>query len=323
MADEVTPFGAEPFTAGEAARAGLSDAALRRFLTRGTVRRVLRGVFVEGGLPDSLELRARAVAKVVPPGSVVCGRTAAWLWGVDALAMGSHRTVPPVDVMAPAGRSHARRAGVFGCTGPLAEDDVLPVGGVWVASPMRTAADLARLLPRPDALASLDAMLRVPGTTPERISAVLDRFGGYRGVVQARELVLLATPLAESPQESRTRLRCIDAGFPPPHPQLIVTDATGRFVARLDMGWLDLLRAVEFDGDEHHSASADVRHDRERRDLVERCGWGLAVVTTAQVLSRGLEFERAVSELLALPFRLTRHHPHLGGWDGRSRWAAA
>jgi hypothetical protein len=200
---------------------------------------------------------------------------------------------------------------------------VLNIGGVWVTSPLRTAADLARLLPRPDALASLDALLRVPGTTQQGITAVLDRFGRYRGVVQARELVVLATPLAESPQESRTRLRCIDAGFPAPQPQLVVMDGAGRFVARLDMGWPALLRAVEFDGDEHHSESADLRHDRDRRDLVERCGWALMVVTTGHVMSRGLEFERAMSELLEMPFRLSRHHPRLGGWDSRSRWAAA
>jgi hypothetical protein len=288
----------------------------------GRLRRLLRGVYVDALVPDSLELRARAAARSVPSGHVVCGRTAAWLWGVDTLAMGAHRVLPAVDVMSPQGGSAARRAGVFGSTGPLLDDDVVLLSGLLVTTPARTAADLARLLPRPDALASLDAMLRLPGTDRQAVVTVLDRFAGYRGVVQARGLVELADPRSESPQESRTRLRCIDAGFPAPEPQIEVFDAYGRLVARLDMGWRDLVRAVEFDGDEHHSSHQDQQHDRCRREQAERLGWGIAVVTGEHVLGRGLAFEHGIAELLGQEFRLTPHHPSRGGWRPRSRWAA-
>ena len=95
-------------------------------------------------------------------------------------------------------------------------------------------------------------------------------------------------------------------------------DANGQFVARLDMGWRDLLRAVEFDGDDaHHSAEQQAR-DLARRERVERCGWGIAVVTGLHVLSRSLAFERGVAELLGIEMRLTRNHPRYGGWEPRS-----
>jgi len=317
-----TSFGPEPFAAREIDDAGLTRDQLRLLVARGAVRRVVQGVYVDDLVPDSLELRAKAVARVVPAGRVVCGRTAAWLWGVDALAMGAHRVLPDVDVMGDAGTAALRRTGTLGCTGPLTEGDVDNVAGVTLTSPARTAADLARLLRRPDALAALDALFRLPGLGREQVRRVLDRFVGYRGVVQGRELVAVADGRSESPQESRTRLRCIDAGFPAPEPQIEVFDRSGDFVARLDMGWRERLKAVEFDGDADHSTLPQQRWDRDRRRRVESCGWGLAVVTTEQVMGHGLAFEHGIAELLGIGFSLTRNHPRYGGWQARTRWDA-
>jgi hypothetical protein len=317
-----TCFGPLPFTWHEAERTGISRDTLRLLVAGGKVRRLLRGVFVESWVPDALELRAAAIGKVVPAGTVVCGRTAAWLWGVDALAMSRSGDLPPVDVMGLPGTSRSRRSDTFGSTGPLLPEDVVEPAGVEVTTPARTAADLSRLLARPDALAALDVLVGLPAMSGELVNEVLDRFAGYRGVIQARELVQLADPRAESPQESRTRLRCVDAGFPCPEPQIEVFDETDDLIARLDMGWRELLKALEFDGDEGHSSSEQQTHDLARRKRVERRGWDVAVVTSEHVLSRSLAFERGVEELLGMQMRLTRNHPRFGGWDPRSRWAA-
>lgn len=317
-----TSFGPAPFTTTQAKLAGLGKAELRSLVTRGLVRRVVRGVFVDAQVADNLVVRAAALNLVVPTGSVIAGRTAAWLWGVDALAMGDHRRLPPVHVMAAAHKSAARRRGVFGSTGPLPDIDVVQVDGVTVTSRSRTAADLARMLARPDALAALDAMLRslAPYLMKDAVLDVLERFGGCRGVVQARELVAFADPRAESAQESRTRLRIHDAGFPPPEPQVCVLDPAGDFVARLDLGWRQTRKGVEFDGDEYHSGLEAAAHDAARRRRVEALGWQVAVVTSEHVLGRGLAFEVGIAELTGWAPRLTRHHPSLGGWESRSRW---
>jgi hypothetical protein len=318
----VTSFGCRPFTQRDVEKVGVSRDELRRLVATAHVCRLLRGVYVAAGVEETLELRAEAVAKVVPRGTVVCGRTAAWLWGVDALAMSSTGALPPIDVMGPPGSARSRRADTSGRTGPLLESDVVELSGILLTTPGRTAADLARLLPRPDALASLDVLMGLPEMSRELVADVLGRFARYRGVIQARELVDLADPRAESPQESRARLRCVDAGFPCPEPQIDVFDETGDLLARLDMGWRELLKAMEFDGDEGHRTPAQKAHDQARRERVERRGWGLAVVTSEQVLSRSLAFEHGLEELLEMEMRLTRHHPRFGGWEPPSGHAA-
>jgi hypothetical protein len=297
--------------------AGVSRDDLRALLSRGRVRRVLRGAYVDAAVPDSLDLRAAAAATVVPRGHVICLRTAAWLWGVDTLAMGAHLQTPPVDVMAPSLATATRRQGCLARTGPLPDSDVVELLGMPVTTPSRTGADLLRLLRRPDALASIDALLRA-GVSRESVADVLGRFARARGVVQARELLSLGDARSESPMESRTRLRCVDGGFPCPEPQIEVFDEyDGALLARLDMGYREVRKAVEFDGDEAHRTPAQLRHDERRRLSVEGQGWQLLVVTSAQVLSPGLTFEHAMAELLGQQPRLSRHHPRHGGWDRR------
>jgi len=313
--DALDSLGVRPFTLSAAERHGITEDVIRALLAAGRIRRVLRGVYVAADVPDELDLRAACAALAAPDGTVVCGRTAAWLYGVDALAMGAHRSLPDIDLMVPAGRAASRRSGVFGSSGPLTDRDIVYVGTVPVTAPARTAADLARLLRRPDALAALDAMLRLRVVCAGDVQDVLGEFAGYRGVVQARQLVRLASPLAESPQESRARLRCVDAGFPVPEPQVVVRDHDGLFVARLDLGWRLLRRGLEYDGDAYHSSRDDQHHDRIRRARVEEHGWGLAVVTSREVLSRGLDFERIVADLLGRPYQLSAQHPSRGGWD--------
>jgi Transcriptional regulator, AbiEi antitoxin len=314
-------FGTAPFTSRDAAAVGWSERYLREFVRGGAIRRVLRGVYVDASVADDLASRLCALAKIVPVGDVICLRTAGWLWSADVLPVGAHRRIPPVDVMAPSGAAGPRRAGCRGRTGALEPRDILALKGVLVTPPARTTADLLRLLRRPDALAAGDAMRRATGVEPDAIAEVLDRFRGQRGVVQARELLELSDPRAESPQESRTRLRCVDAGFPCPEPQIEVFDAGGAFVARLDMGYRKERKGLEFDGDEFHRTIEQDRHDQGRREAAEREGWAVSVVTTEHLFGRGLVFEGVVGELLAMAPRLTRHHPKYGGWDvGEPAW---
>jgi hypothetical protein len=314
-------FGADPFSVRDAAGVGWTREDLRRFVREGAVLRVLRGAYVDAAAPDGVRLRALALGKVVPAGWVVCLRTAGWFFSADVLPMGAHLAIPSIDVMAPSGASGPRRRGCRGRTGPLAPYDIAGVHGVSLTTPARTTADQLRLLRRPDALAAADAMRRATGVEPDAVAEVLDRFRGQRGVLQARQLLALSDPRAESPQESRTRLRCVDAGFPCPEPQIEVFDELGRSLARLDMGYRKRRKGLEFDGHEFHHTVEQRRHDEARRARVVRMGWEVGVVTTAQVFGRGLDFERVVSELLEVAPRFTRHHPRYGGWDiGEQSW---
>ena len=82
---DLLQFEERPFTAVMAREAGISRGMLQRLKASGQVRSPLRHVYVAAAAPDSLDLRARAAALVLPPHVVVADRAAAWLHGVDVL----------------------------------------------------------------------------------------------------------------------------------------------------------------------------------------------------------------------------------------------
>lgn len=291
-----------PFTQAEAEQLGLSRQALRSLVASGHVRRVLRGVYAVAQAPDTMQQRARAVALVVPPGSVVTDRTAAWIHGVDLLPRSALREPPPVSCFRMLG-TRLRRSGVASGTRGLLARDVVEICGVLVTSPVRTACDLGRLLWRFDAMAAIDAFLGV-GVDHGELDGEVPRFKGLRGVRQLRALVPLGDPRAEAPSESALRLHWHDAGLPWPEPQFWVYDAAGRPLYRLDIALPELRYAAEYDGAEFHTSDADRAHDDDRRTWLRDVGhWTIDVFTQRDVygptgdaagrLSRGLVTARA------------------------------
>lgn len=85
----------EPFRSCDAAALGLSRYRVERLLRTGSLRRVAHGVLVAGAVPDSRELRARALALVLPPGAIVSNHSAAWIYGVDTYPPGEFREMRP------------------------------------------------------------------------------------------------------------------------------------------------------------------------------------------------------------------------------------
>jgi len=124
-----------------------------------------------------------------------------------------------------------------------------------------TAIDLARRLPRLDALPVIDLALRTRLCTPASLVEELAQHAGLSGVVQARDIVGLGDGRAESPMESRLRLRAVDGGLPVPEPQVWVLDSSGLSKHRVDLGWREGQVAGEYDGIDH------LTRDQQRRDL--------------------------------------------------------
>jgi hypothetical protein len=267
-----------PFTNAEAETLGFTRRRLAALVRAGELRRVVTGVHVPSVVPDCLELRAAAVALVVEPSSVVCDRTAAWLWGVDVLDFAELDVLPSIETFALRGRHRTRRRGCAGGVRDLAPEDVVEVGGVRVTTPLRTAADLAcRLRPR-QALAALDAFMREHGLTERDLRGILARYYRRRGVVQARELVGYADPRAESPGESWVRYEIVSRGLPRPLPQHWIVYG-GRKLFRLDLAYPHAKVAVEYDGREFHEGEQRSEHDEARRAWLETRGWTVIVVT--------------------------------------------
>lgn len=184
-----------PFTTAAAIEAGVGSRLLRDLVERALVRRMLHGVFVATQVPDSLRLRVAALKLVVPAHAVVVDRTACWLHGVDALPRSAIYDLPDVEIFSRS-ESRVRRTGVASGIRDLQPRDTQELEGLLVTTQLRTACDVGRLLWRYDAIGALDGFLRA-GVDHGEMLAEIDRFKGFRGVVQLRELAPLADSRAE------------------------------------------------------------------------------------------------------------------------------
>jgi hypothetical protein len=271
-------FPIEPFTWSDARRLGLRRREVDDAVRTGRLRRVVRDVYVDAAVLDSLELRATAAGLVLADRGVYVDRTAAWLHGVDVLDYRELEVLPPLECVVLRDHSRIERRECVGGERDLARFDVTTVHGVPVTTPLRTALDLGCVLSRPDALAAMDMFARRHGITRSVLGSSLPRYRRRRGVVQLRGLVPLVDGRSESPRESRTRLAVHDAGLPPLVPQFWVLHH-GKPVFRLDLAYPKHRIAIEYDGEEwHDSTQAQRDHDQARRHWLRDRGWTVIVV---------------------------------------------
>lgn len=278
----------QPFTLRQAQEYGVSRRTLRSLLAQGLVRRVTHGVYAVAQAPNTIEFRARALRLVVSPSAVVTDRTAAWLHGVDLLPRSAQSIEPAISMFQKPG-TRARRGGVDSGERQLGKTDVVVIHGVSATTKLRTACDLGRLLWRFDALAALDQFLAL-GVGHDELLVEVNRFKGYRGVVQLRSLAPIADPRAESVAESALRLHWYDAGLPKPEPQWWVFNGLGVGLFRLDLALPEALFACEYDGVEFHSSEEDRGDDANRRAWLEsQRSWHIEVFTKDDVYALGAD----------------------------------
>lgn len=184
---DVAPLGwlldrapAAPETSPLRAGPGLSVAALEAMRRDGLVVPVAGPVYLPVGAAGQRGARAAAVRLVAPRGALVALLAAAWVHGAPH---------PPGVVDVAVGRAcPAWRTppGVRLVESVVDEDDVVEVGGLRLTGPARTAADVARRLPRAVARPVVRALLAL-GTSPDD---VLDRIGARSpGAVRGRALL--------------------------------------------------------------------------------------------------------------------------------------
>ena len=154
----------------------------------------------------------------------------------------------------------------------IADDEIVHIDGMPVATLQRTAFDLGRYLPRGKAVAHLDALACATGITANEVLPLCDRYKGARGVRRFREAIQLMDAGAESPKETSVRLLLIDAGFPRPCTQIPVYDKEYGW-AYIDMGWEDLLIGVEYDGEQHRTDPRRYAKDIAKHRMLQRRNW--------------------------------------------------
>ena len=275
-----------PFTAAQARALGIDRWRLDEAVAEGAVVRPMRGVYLRADVESTPVVRALAARLVTSETSVVCDRTAAWVWGVDCHRFAELDGTPPLESCVLRGHQATERPEVDGITRDLLPDDWVEVGGVRVTTPLRTAADLGCRLWAPHALGAMDALARAHGFTQADLRKLLRRYRRRRGVVQLRTLVAMLDPRAESQSESWVRWFIVAEGLPCPLPQVWVL-VEGQWY-RLDLAFARARIAIEYDGEEFHlRTDAQRQHDEARREALRRAGWIVIVVTKEGLAADG------------------------------------
>jgi hypothetical protein len=130
-----------------------SEAVRSGRITRGELRwnytAVHPDVYIEKGAPRTLAVNTAAAALWVP-GGIIAGRAAAALHGAGFVDDDT-----PVELI---GRSRRPRPGVIVRAERITGEETTTLAGLVVSTPARTGLDLARYLPRMQAVAHLDAL---------------------------------------------------------------------------------------------------------------------------------------------------------------------
>ncbi len=206
--------------------------------------------------------------------AVVVGLTAAALWGMPIPPSHAAEIAQGRVALSRLGHARAWRGrSIFGHSIELPNEHLAEVASFAVATPARTWLDCAALIRSDHLLAMGDWGLERGILSIAEIDTMIKWGSGRRGVVRAREVSPLLRRGAESPQESRLRWILIENGLPEPsiNPEIVLPDLT---VVRIDLAYVGLRIAVEFDGDWHARTRL---HDDHRRALLASLGWEIVV----------------------------------------------
>lgn len=174
-----------------------------------------------------------------------------------------------VEIVAPV----RQQAGLTVRRERLHDDEITQIAGIRVATPARAAFDLARHLPRDQAVPRLDALMNARPFSTEDVALLAKRYRGARGLQRLRTALPLVDGGAESPRETWLRLLFVDAGLPYPTTQYVVLDESGRYVRRLDMVWEEFRVGAEYDGEQHLTSRGQYVLDVQVSRVLQRLGW--------------------------------------------------
>ncbi|SOC47202.1 Protein of unknown function [Blastococcus aggregatus] len=273
------------FRGTEAVRAG----TLTANQLRGRAwRRLYPDVYLHRDVPVTHLVRVRA-ATLLLPASVVTGRSAAAVWGVDLAA-----AEDDVEVTVPPG-THQRRV-----PGLVVRRAVVPDQHRWrrlglpVTTAGATAVRLASMLPPVEAVVAVDRMIATGATDLAEVRAIAAA-GRGRGCARARTACARADGLAESPPETRVRLLLEDSSLPRSVAQHTIT-VGGFFVARVDFAWPERKVALEYDGS-WHAEPGQFAKDRRRLNRLREAGWVVVFVTAEDLRRPGALVDRVARAL--------------------------
>ncbi|MEU7609276.1 hypothetical protein [Micromonospora sp. NPDC049204] len=154
----------------------------------------------------------------------------------------------------------------------VAPGEIGEVAGVRVTAPLRTVSDAILRVDRFSAVSILDSALNRGRITPAHLDVIPNLIRGRRGAVTARSCLAEADGRAQSPLETRTRLRCVDGRVSPDTLQLEVRDNDGYLLGVGDLGWRGPRVIAEADGRDAHGTPEAAFADRRRQNRMVNAG---------------------------------------------------
>lgn len=254
--------------------AGLSQRDVRHAQTAGLRVKVRHGAYAEAAADDAVGRHRQLIAATWPllaEHTIISHASAGLLYGLPTWDYLLER----VWVTRPTG--HGKRThNLIVTQASLSEIEVSEQFGYQLTALERTAADYARSVNYPSAVAVLDAALR-GGAEAELLSAIIDAARHRKGASVARRAMAFADPRSESVGESVSRVVLARLGLPTPVLQFEVFHH-GVWIARTDFAWPEHRLIGEFDGRiKYLGASAEVAEvvmrEKRRQRAIEDAGW--------------------------------------------------
>ncbi|MCP1412947.1 endonuclease domain-containing protein [Paenarthrobacter sp. A20] len=259
-----------------------------------------RGIRIARANERDLELLGR-LHTAVTPRCAVSHVTAALLWCMPLpIYLEEEGRSGLIHVTRRQEIGRVKRRGVVGHRAPLLARDVRVLNGVQMTSPEWTWVDLARHMGRSSLVAAGDFLLarENPLSSLEAIQEVINRRPKVKGIRMAREILPLLRTGVDSPQESRLRLKIVDAGLPEPTVTQPVYDDHGRYISTPDLQYKGYKIAMEYEGDHHRADPVQWGKDIERDDRLRALGWIVLKFSEVQMKGGWVNAERKVRDAL-------------------------
>jgi predicted transcriptional regulator of viral defense system len=281
------------FTAQEALAVGLTVDDIRAELRRHRWMRLRKGIYASSERVAAADDRERhlmdclAVLLSLDRGPALSHASAARVHGLLLPRSADSMVRLTDDVQWRSGRGYRV------ARGQLPTDDVEPWLGFPATTIPRTLVDCAREWSQVDSVIALDAAMFAKQVTRAALVAAVLAARHRPGIGAAARALHLADGRAESPLETRARLRLLASGLPLFDVQPDLYDEHG-FVGRLDGWYEEAAVALEFDGQVKYSdpyrgrTPAQVLWEEKRREDAVR--------------AVDIRFVRIVSEDLGAPW---------------------
>jgi len=251
----------KPFIGSEALREGTVD---NKHQLRTRFRALYPDVYLAGDAPPTLAQRTRGAWLWTRRQGVIAGEAAAVMHGAKWIADDI-----PIELI----WSNARPPdGIVTRRDRLGQGESQLIAGLAVTTPERTAFDIGRLIDGDAGIARLDALGNAARFDRYAAEALARRHRGSPGIPRLLSALDSYDPGAESPRETWLRLVLVRDGLPRPRTQIPVPKPGGRGYYYLDMGWEEVMIAIEYDGD-HHRERRVFAKDIVRSEYIAYRGW--------------------------------------------------